>query len=150
MSTLIQMQTLLNGTISAFKMIFPDKVSIQPPTLSNEPQNQLEMGVLISIIGDVNGRLILDGTPDIFSKIGESMYGMKLEGDILESFVGEFGNIIAGKICIFSAENNFDLDITPPTVMNGHTHLSGFTQTIRMPISLLDFGSIHLLLAIDD
>ncbi|GEK33059.1 chemotaxis protein CheX [Kurthia sibirica] len=150
MSTSIQFQTLLNGTISAFKTVFSDKVTIQSPTMSNDSHVSLELGVLISVIGDVRGRLIIDGTPATFSKIGESMYGMQLEGEMLESFVGEFGNIIGGKICIFSSEKNIDLDITPPTVMVGHTQLSGFTKTIRMPISLLDFGNIHLLLAIDE
>lgn len=151
MSNSKHIQTILNGTIHALKSILPVPIHFSAPAVTQEPYEQQEMGVLIGIIGNLKGRIIIDGTSTIFGNIGSSMFGMPLEGEMLESFTGEFGNMIAGNLCTHvGAEGRLELDITPPTVMVGNTKLYGFQQAFRLPASIEGIGDIFILLTIDE
>lgn len=150
MSTSKHIQTILNGTIHALKSILPMNIDISSPSITTEPFIQQEMGVLIGLVGDLKGRIIIDSSPTTFGAIGSSMFGMPLEGEMLESFTGELGNMIAGNLCTHVGQNNLELDITPPTVMVGNTKLYGFQTAFRLPAKIEDVGNITILLTIDD
>ena len=150
MSTSKHVQTILNGTIHALKTILPMNINIASPSITTEPFTQMEMGVLIGLVGDLKGRIIIDGSPSIFGNIGSSMFGMPLEGEMLESFTGEFGNMIAGNLCTHAGQNQLELDITPPTVMVGNTKLYGFRQAFSLPATIHEVGNITILFTIDE
>lgn len=150
MSTSKHIQTILNGTIHSLKTIIPMNIDVKSPSIANEPYEQKEMGVLIGLVGDLKGRIIIDGSPEIFSGIGSAMFGMPLEGAMLESFTGELGNMIAGNLCTFAGQESLDLDITPPTVMVGNTKLYGFQQAFKIPASIDGVGDFCILYTIDD
>ena len=150
MSTSKHIQTILNGTISSLKTILPMNIEVKSPSISSEPYIQEQMGVLIGIVGDIKGRIIIDGTPNAFGGVGAAMFGMPLEGEMLESFTGELGNMIAGNLCTIVGQNGLELDITPPTVMVGNTKLYGFQKLFRLPAVIENIGDITILLTIDD
>ena len=125
-------------------------IDVKSPGIATEPYEQKEMGVLIGLIGDLKGRIIIDASPEAFSTIGSTMFGMPLEGAMLESFTGEFGNMIAGNLCTFAGQQQLELDITPPTVMVGHTKLYGFQQAFKIPATIEGVGEIYILYTIDD
>ncbi|WP_010300996.1 chemotaxis protein CheX [Kurthia senegalensis] len=150
MSNSNQIQILLNGLIKALQEVIPQNVKIGAPSLYKQPFTQHEAGVLIGIIGDLRARIILESKTSIFSQIGLAMYGMEINGEMLESFIGEFGNMTAGKFCTYCVEQQFDLDITPPTVMIGETKLYGFQHAFKLPITISDLGEMNVLLTIDD
>lgn len=150
MSTSKHVQTILNGTVQSLKSILPFDIDVKTPALTSEPYIQEEMGVLIGLIGDLKGRVIIDSTPDVFSAIGSVMFGMPLEGAMLESFTGELGNMVAGNLCTYAGAENLTLDITPPTVMVGHTKLYGFQHAFKLPVLLGEHGNLTILLTIDD
>lgn len=79
---------------------------------------------------------MIEGTNGCMSNIGESMFGMLLEGEMLESFAAEFGNMLGGNIANSLAGENALIDITPPTVIVGNTKMYGFHEAIHLPISL--------------
>ena len=57
---------------------------------------------------------MIEGTNGCMSKIGESMFGMPLEGEMLESFAAEFGNMLAGNIATsLAGENGLILHRSP-------------------------------------
>lgn len=142
-------QLLLNGLIQSMQEVIPQTVKIGAPSLYKEPFTQSEAGVLIGITGDVRARIILESSSTIFGNIGLSMYGMEISGEMLESFIGEFGNMSAGKLCTYCADNGLDLDITPPTVMIGQAKLFGFQHAFRLPIDIEGLGQMNGLLTID-
>ena len=150
MTTTKQIQTLLNGTISSLRSVIPISMDFQPPSSSQQPFEQSEMGVLIGIVGDIKGRIIIDSTPATFGSVGAAMFGMPLEGEMLESFTGELGNMIAGNLCTIVGQDGLELDITPPTVMVGNTKLYGFQKLFRLPAEIENIGDITILLTIDD
>lgn len=150
MSTSKHVQTILNGTIYALKTILPMNINMASPSIMTEPYTQMEMGVLIGLVGDLKGRVIIDGSPATFGNIGSSMFGMPLEGEMLESFTGEFGNMIAGNLCTHAGQSELELDITPPTVMVGNTKLYGFQHAFSLPASIDGVGNITILFTIDE
>ncbi|MFJ8067466.1 chemotaxis protein CheX [Peribacillus sp. NPDC096447] len=89
---------LLNGTILAVKSVIPFTLDIQKPYLIRQPFEQESISVLIDMAGDIRGRIMIEGINGCMSNIGESMFGMPLEGEMLESFAAAFGNMLAGNI----------------------------------------------------
>lgn len=150
MSSSKHIQTVLNGTIHGIKSVIPTEINVGSPSLVKEPYEQHSMGVLIGIVGQLKGRIIIDGQPDAFSAIGHSMFGMPLEGEMLESFTGELGNMIAGNLCTYTGQQDLELDITPPTVMVGHTKLYGFQNAFKLVAELTGMGKLTILLALEE
>lgn len=150
MSTSKHIQTILNGTIQSLKSVIPISMDIKSPSLMVQPFVQKEMGVLIGIIGDIKGRIIIDSAAESFSAIGATMFGMPLDGEMLESFTGELGNMIAGNLCTSVAASGVEIDITPPTVIVGTSRLYGFQHAFRLPVEIENIGEMTIILTIDE
>lgn len=138
---------VLNGTYESIKTVISMGHELSKPKLLNNLL-YLQFGVLIGITGDIKGKLILAGETSIFGSIGEVMFGMPLEGEMLISFSGELGNMIAGGMATNIAEQGITTDITSPTVLQGNTTLSGYDKAIHT-IARFDGGGemdIYLLL----
>lgn len=134
---------LLNGVIASLKMIVPSHPKVKKPRLLKEDLS-LQYGVLIGYAGDVKGNLIVRGVPTVFSKIGEKMFGMPLEGEMLRSFTGEFGNMLGGSLATMMSHQGIESDITAPTILQGESTLSGFDQSIILSVSYEELGEIDI------
>lgn len=143
-------QTILNGTIQSIKAVIPLNLSYTPPTLLSQPYEVVEMAVLIGIVGDMKARIIIDASSHYFSSVGASMFGMPLEGEMLESFTGELGNMIAGNLCTVVAQQGLEIDITPPTVIVGQSKLYGFQQAFFLPVEVTNIGPMAIILTVDE
>lgn len=102
---------LLNGTLGAIKTVVPLDFGLGKPFLLDQSL-QMSFGVLIGFTGDLKGKLVLKGNEALFGSIGEIMFGMALEGEMLSSFAGELGNMIAGGMATNLAEDGVFIDIT--------------------------------------
>ena len=122
---------LLNGTYSSLQTIMPFHHEMKKPQILKQSLH-LQFGVLIGMMIDIKGKLILAGDSTLFSSIGESMYGIPLEGDMLISFSGELGNMIAGGLSTHLVGCGIKTDITSPTIIQGNTILSGHQQALQM------------------
>ncbi|WP_260285947.1 hypothetical protein [Peribacillus aracenensis] len=58
---------------------------------------------------------------------------MPLEGEMLESFAAELGNMLAGNIATSLAGGDAFNDSTPPTVFVGNTKMYGFMKQSIYP-----------------
>lgn len=140
--------TLLNGTIASIKNVIPIEYGVSKPQLSGESL-KLGFGVLIGITGDVRGKLVLSADSTVFGAIGERMFGMPLEGEMLVSFSGELGNMIAGGLSTNIVQSGITTDITAPTIMEGKTTLLGYERAIRLTVSFGSIGELDLYLLVD-
>lgn len=150
MSTAINIQKILNSTITSLNNVVPVKFDVLSPVLTAQPYEQKEIGVLISLVGEVKGRLILETTYDVIDVIGQSMFGMNIEGEMVESFTGELGNMVAGNLCTILEKDRFSLDISTPTIMTGSTKFYGFKQAFKLPIRFESGSILNILLTIDE
>src|SRR5690625_5843112 len=94
----------------------------------------LKFGVLIGLTGDVKGKLVIEGAPAIFSSIGEFMFGAPLQGEMLLSFSGELGNMIAGGFSTNMAENGEDININYPTMIIYNTMVSCYKHDAKVDV----------------
>jgi chemotaxis protein CheX len=117
METKEMVADLLQEAIQAASTVIPLPYTAEPPSIVDAPLIQPEMGVLIGITGHIRGRLLLESTTPVFNAIGNGMFGMPLEGEMLESFAGELGNMIGGTISTGVSAKGISIDITPPTVL---------------------------------
>ncbi|MDY0410175.1 chemotaxis protein CheX [Virgibacillus soli] len=140
--------TLLNGTILSLKLVIPIHHHPNKPEKING-EFQISYGVLIGIVGDVNGKLVVSGSADLFAEIGQAMFGMPLEGEMLTSFSGELGNMIAGCLSTNIANNGIDINITSPTVMSGKTTISGYQQALKISTSFENMVDLDIYLLLD-
>lgn len=144
----IAVKELLNGTHIAIKTVVPLSHHISKPSIVGKNLS-LQFGVLIGITGDVKGKLVLSGDLSVFGGIGESMYGMALQGEMLTSFSGELGNMLAGRIATSISDKGINTDITSPTIIQGDTHLTGYKQALKLTVTYEGLGDIDVFLLID-
>ncbi|WP_409251126.1 chemotaxis protein CheX [Bacillus sp. SCS-153A] len=140
---------IVNGTIQSIKSVIPLPVKVDQPTLLTEPLRKHKIGVLIGLTGDIRGQIIFDGDVEDFQGLGTSMFGMPLEGEMLESFAGELGNMIAGNLSTKIAELGHSMDITPPTVIVGESRFSGFDRALKLPITVENAGKFIIVIMVD-
>lgn len=139
---------LLNATLLSVKTVVPIDCQIMKPRLLQDKLT-LHYGVFIGMTGDIQGKLILTGDPKTFGLIGQSMFGMPLEGEMLLSFSGELGNMIAGGLSTNIVKNGIDMNITAPTMMQGDTKLAGYKQALEVPVEFENIGQLNVFLLID-
>lgn len=139
---------LLNGTLTSIKSVIPLTFDIDKPQRLDKNFN-INFGVFIGITGDIQGKLVLAGRQETFGSIGAIMFGMPLEGEMLDSFSGELGNMIAGGLSTNIFEKDININITAPTIMNGHTSLSGYKEAIGIPVHFENNGEMNIYLLID-
>lgn len=140
---------LLNSTLSAIQAVIPARIMHSSPALIERSFMQSDKSVLIGITGEIPGRLILDGHHATFSNLAQTMYGMALEGDMLDSFVGEIGNMVAGNAVSELSMKGVSVNISPPTVFVGETKITGFEQGIQVPLELRDVGAMNVVLIVE-
>jgi len=136
-----------NGTINAVKKVIPLEPNIGAPQLINPPL-KVEFGVTIGFTGDLKGELVLQAEKGFMSEIGKVMFGMPLSDDMLDSFAGELGNMIAGSLSTYLAEKKMKTEITHPIILKGDARLSGFKRALLVEIAYLTDKklTLHLLL----
>ncbi|AXI10047.1 chemotaxis protein CheX [Oceanobacillus sp. 143] len=140
--------SLLNGMQHSLQSIIPLNHQLSKPSLL-EHTLQLTLGVLIGITGDIRGKLIFSGNQAVFGSIAESMYGMAIDGEMLTSFSGELGNMIAGNLATNIVQYDLRVDITAPTIIEGNTILSGYDKAIQLSAHFGHSEDLEIYLIID-
>ena len=139
-------QCLLDSAIEAVDQIIMQTKQLSVPVQVEQGLRQNGMGVLIGITGDVQGRFIFEGSKETFGVLGEAMFGMPLEGEMLHSFVGELANMIAGTTSTLLSGKGNHVDITPPTVMVGQMDIYGFETGLKVSVQLEQAGDLDIIL----
>lgn len=150
MSISEKITNILNSTIHSFNNVVQTPLEISNPSSFNQPFQHDAIGVFIGITGDVLGRILITGDEGTFSKIGEKMFGMPLLGEMLESFAGEFGNMIVGNLSTILFNKGITIDITPPTIFIGSSKVYGFQKAIKLPVSIQTIGDLNIIFMIEE
>lgn len=140
---------ILNGIVHGLTSVIPHAITQGKTERYDQALTQTEMGVLIGITGDNHSQLVIDGKQEAFSGLANLLYGMSLEGDMLESFVGEIGNMVGGNMCTYASTQGIVLDITHPTVLVGRTRLTGFKTALCIPVVIESIGNVRISLLLE-
>ncbi|WLV24850.1 chemotaxis protein CheX [Aciduricibacillus chroicocephali] len=140
---------LLNMTVTALKNVVPLSPKVTPPKVL---RSELEMtyGVLIGFTGDLKGNLVIRGDVNTFGNLGQVMFGMPLQDEMLQSFTGELGNMLAGSMATLVSLEGRATDITAPTVMQGSSILAGYEQSIMLSVHYEMVGKLDIFLMLKE
>ncbi|WP_162356354.1 chemotaxis protein CheX [Metabacillus mangrovi] len=107
-----------------------------PGISSSQKEHPLSVltAVEIGVIGEVEGRLLIEGNEEVFKEMGVALYGMNLEGEMLSSFIGEFANMVAGQVATSLSSKGMAMDITPPRVTGLQSKAKIFAE---QPVGML-------------
>ncbi|RCW66997.1 chemotaxis protein CheX [Saliterribacillus persicus] len=139
---------LYNGSVMSIKNVVPITQEFDAPKMMTGPV-QVKYGVLIGYSGSFKGDLLIQATPEVFGGIGEALYGMQLSDEMLDSFSGELGNMLAGGLSTHLATEGIETDITHPTIINGDAKLTGFKRILKVTIHLQTVGDIDMSLLLN-
>lgn len=141
---------LLESIMDSVKQVVPIPLTVEAPYLNDATELQTGMCVLVGFTGEIAGRMLIDGDSESFGKLGETMFGMALEGEMLHSFVGEVANMVAGNMCTMISQKGRKVDITPPTIMEGEMKLYGFEKAIFVPFTIDHVGKMNIILLLQE
>lgn len=140
---------MLNGTNKALRSVVPIESKMSKPVVENGLL-LVRYGVFIGITGDIKGKLVLIGEEKLFGSLGEVMFGTEVNGDMLLSFSGELGNMIAGNLSTHVVSDGININITAPSVIKGNAEITGHNLGIQLVTSFEDLGDLHVHLLLDD
>lgn len=136
---------LLDSVRVSIDNMLPQSLDQTEVRISNEPIRKDEIGVSINFTNS-EYCMILDGQRVVFSRMSEAIFGMYMEGEMLDSCVSEIANIIAGRTTTILGEQGVALDITPPSLLEENHHFDSQTNKLMLPISIQTVGDIRVVL----
>jgi chemotaxis protein CheX len=140
---------LLNALTSSLKHATNMPLVFDAPILGTPLDLQPQLGVLVEIHGELSGKLLINGSGELFQKISNAMWGMPLEGEMLQSFIGEVGNMTAGGAGVQLSGMGIKIDIEPPKLHIEAEELSKHQRCISVP-ARLDDSVFHLIFVFDN
>jgi chemotaxis protein CheX len=145
---------LIQPFINAADAVFAE--SLQAPTkimdLSMDEDTYRRKGVaaLIAIKGDIEGRVILDLSPEVAMKVASQLAGMEVQASeqVVKETVCELANMVIGNSVTLLNDQGFHFKVFPPEVHMDETGLAGSADTEAMVICLeTPCGEIYLNIA---
>ncbi|MGN7939727.1 chemotaxis protein CheX [Virgibacillus sp. 6R] len=125
---------ILAGTMASLKMILTVPYLIEDLT-ETVPIDAMLHSVQIDLSGECNGAILIQGELAVYSYIGEGMFGMPISGELLESFIGEFANMLTGNLATLLSNYGLTTDISTPKFLK-HVNVNQYSQPITIPIVL--------------
>lgn len=135
---------LLNSVCDSMRNIIPKPIGQTDAFSDGQPETVNELGVAISFANPVGIRMILDGERRMFSRMGEVMFGMPMEGEMLDSCAQEIANIIAGGTTTLLNSHGIAADITPPSLLNAYSPVDGYESGLALVIE--EVGNMRIML----
>ncbi|MGY3716484.1 chemotaxis protein CheX [Sutcliffiella cohnii] len=148
MSLDLSIQHVITGAIESVKAIIPVSISYAEPKLYIKETTDISLGVLITLIGDIHAKLIIQGESSVFQKLAGMLFGMEVEGEMLLSFTGELANMIVGNLTMQISEIGFKTDITPPNVLSEQKAYYLHSETVITSIYVQDHGKMDILIGL--
>ncbi|MFC3883336.1 chemotaxis protein CheX [Bacillus songklensis] len=137
------LEHLLKNAITSFQTMVPAPITVEP-TIALSPEMNLPFrSVFIGLTGDISGSLIIQGEERTFSNLARSMFGMEIEGAMLQSFTCELGNMIAGNFATEATNVQVSLDITPPCIYE-EAFFTSMGTVVSLPLKFQDNGYLHI------
>jgi chemotaxis protein CheX len=142
---------LIQPFINAADAVFAE--SLQAPTkivdLSMDEETYRRKGVaaLIAIKGEIEGRVILDLSPEVALKVASHLAGEELpeSEQVVRETVCELANMVIGNSVTLLNDQGFRFKVFPPEIHMNESGLSGSADTEAMVLCLeTPCGEVYL------
>jgi chemotaxis protein CheX len=145
---------LIQPFINAADAVFAD--SLQAPTkivdleMDQEAYRRKGVAALIAIKGDIEGRVILDLSPEVAMKVATILAGTEVEASdqVVRETVCEMANMVIGNSVTLLNDQGFHFKVFPPEIHMDETGLAGSADTEALVICLeTPCGNVYLNIA---
>jgi chemotaxis protein CheX len=145
---------LIQPFINAADAVFAE--SLQGPTkivdleMDEEAYRRKGVAALIAIKGDIEGRVILDLSPEVAMKVATILAGTEMEASdqVVRETVCEMANMVIGNSVTLLNDQGFHFKVFPPEIHMDETGLAGSADTEALVICIeTPCGNIYLNIA---
>ena len=145
---------LIQPFISAADAVFAE--SLQAPTkivdleMDQDAYRRKGVAALIAIKGDIEGRVILDLSPEVAMKVATILAGTEVEASdhVVRETVCEMANMVIGNSVTLLNDQGFHFKVFPPEIHMDDTGLAGSADTEALVICIeTPCGNIYLNIA---
>jgi chemotaxis protein CheX len=145
---------LIQPFINAADAVFAE--SLQAPTkivdleMDQEAYRRKGVAALIAIKGDIEGRVILDLSPEVAMKVATILAGTEVEASdqVVRETVCEMANMVIGNSVTLLNDQGFHFKVFPPEIHMDETGLAGSADTEALVICIeTPCGNIYLNIA---
>ena len=145
---------LIQPFINAADAVFAE--SLQGPTkivdleMDEDAYRRKGVAALIAIRGDIEGRVILDLSPEVAIKVASQLAGTEIEASeqVVKETVCELANMVIGNSVTLLNDQGFHFKVFPPEVHMDETGLAGSADTEALVICIETLcGNIYLNIA---
>jgi chemotaxis protein CheX len=145
---------LIQPFINAADAVFAE--SLQAPTkivdleMDEDAYRRKGVAALIAIKGDIEGRVILDLSPEVAMKVATILAGTEVEASdqVVRETVCEMANMVIGNSVTLLNDQGFHFKVFPPEIHIDDTGLAGSADTEALVICIeTPCGNIYLNIA---
>jgi len=133
---------LIQPFINAADAVFSE--SLQAPTkivdleMDQEAYRRKGVAALIAIKGDIEGRVILDLSPEVALKVASQLAGTEVAASeqVVRETVCEMANMVIGNSVTLLNDQGFHFKVFPPEIHMDETGLAGSADTEALVIRI--------------
>jgi chemotaxis protein CheX len=143
-------QPFINAADAVFSECLQSPAKIIDLTMDEETYRRKGVAALIAIKGDIEGRVILDLSPEVAVKIASRLAGTELPAteQLVRETVCELANMVIGNSVTLLNDQGFRFKVFPPELHDNETGLSGGADTEAMVLGMeTPCGEIYLNIA---
>ena len=141
----------VDAAVKVIEEVTGTKVRRGSVALIASPISTLGVASIIGILGEAEGRMVIDLSPETACKLASSMNGQEINeyNELVTSTINELANMVGGRAVSELVNRGHQLDITPPTLFTGMDMEVSNTalETVVVPLET-DFGQIMLNIAV--
>jgi chemotaxis protein CheX len=145
---------LIQPFINAADAVFAE--ALQAPTkivdleMDQEAYRRKGVAALIAIKGDIEGRVILDLSPEVALKVASQLAGTEVAASeqVVRETVCEMANMVIGNSVTLLNDQGFHFKVYPPEIHMDETGLAGTADTEALVICIeTPCGNVYLNIA---
>jgi chemotaxis protein CheX len=143
-------QPFINAADAVFSELLHSSAKIIDLTMDEDTYRRKGVAALIAIKGDIEGRVILDLSPEVAVKVASHLAGAELPASeqLVRETVCELANMVIGNSVTLLNDQGFRFKVFPPDIHDDETGLSSSADTEAMVLGLeTPCGEIYLNIA---
>ena len=143
-------QPFINAADAVFAESLQAPTKIQDLSMDEEAYRRKGVAALIAIKGDIEGRVILDVSPEVAVKVASQLAGEEVQASeqVVKETVCELANMVIGNSVTLLNDQGFHFKVLPPEIHVNDTGLAGSADTEALVICIETIcGDIYLNIA---
>ena len=143
-------QPFINAADAVFAESLQGSTKIVDLEMDEDAYRRKGVAALIAIKGDIEGRVILDLSPEVAIKVASQLAGTEIEASeqVVKETVCEMANMVIGNSVTLLNDQGFHFKVFPPEVHMDETGLAGSADTEALVICIeTPCGNIYLNIA---